>query len=502
MMTLFRGFSGAHGTHGAEETRTGAVKREIKKSAKTLREPVTLELWEQHLSGQRALGIITITEEATCWWSALDIDKYDIVHLDLVKELAERKIPAVVCRTKSGGAHIYLFFSEAIPAGEVMAKMRELASSLGQGGCEIFPKQDQVLTERGDLGNWLNMPYFDSAHTVRYAIGEDGRGLSLSRFLSLAERSQLTAERLASLPLHRSVPEMVEGPPCLEHLASTGIGEGARNNGLFALGVLAKKMQPDDWAPLLEKYNADYLRPPLPAAEVQVIIKSLGKRDYSYKCGDTPINAHCNLAVCRGRKFGVGPSGAARIVESVSILETEPPLFFVNLRTGGTVECEAGDLLNPRAFQQLALTQLLQVLPQYKQEDWHRQIQSCIEDAVRIQAPREVGITGQFEELLERFCTDRHAATTKDEILLGKPWLDQETGLVWFRLRDLQDMLDRHKFRELTRGKITSRLRQMGGDAGFFNIRSKGTNVWSVPADRLNWLAAPLETPREEDSAI
>ena len=136
-----------------------------------------------HLDGERPLGIIAIREDSTCLWGAVDIDKYDLDHAQLVRDLAELGAPAIVCKTKSGGAHVYLFFSEPIPAQTVIDKLRELASALGHGDAEIFPKQAQVLLERGDLGNWLNMPYFDSRRTERYAVESDGRGMSVEMFL-------------------------------------------------------------------------------------------------------------------------------------------------------------------------------------------------------------------------------------------------------------------------------------------------------------------------------
>ena len=57
LMALFEGFDGAHGTHGkTEQSVEKGGKLEIKKSARTVREPVTLELWTDHVAGERPLG--------------------------------------------------------------------------------------------------------------------------------------------------------------------------------------------------------------------------------------------------------------------------------------------------------------------------------------------------------------------------------------------------------------------------------------------------------------
>ena len=94
----------------------------------------------------------------------------------------------MVCRSKSGGAHIFFFFQDYISAGEFRDKASEISAVLGYGGCEIFPKQEQILVERGDVGNFINLPYFDEKQTLRYAIKEDGEPASLEEFLDLVER--------------------------------------------------------------------------------------------------------------------------------------------------------------------------------------------------------------------------------------------------------------------------------------------------------------------------
>ena len=55
-------------------------------------------------------------------------------------------------------------------ASDFRDKAVEIAAGLGHGRYEIFPKQEQVLVERGDVGNFINLPYFDHAKTLRYAV--------------------------------------------------------------------------------------------------------------------------------------------------------------------------------------------------------------------------------------------------------------------------------------------------------------------------------------------
>jgi hypothetical protein len=40
----------------------------------------------------------------------------------------------------------------------MQSKLKEMAIILGYEGSEIFPKQTEILVERGDTGNFLNYP--------------------------------------------------------------------------------------------------------------------------------------------------------------------------------------------------------------------------------------------------------------------------------------------------------------------------------------------------------
>ena len=169
--SLFRGFSGAHG-----QTTVLDSQREGKKKAKSflVREPLTLDLVQQHLDGKRGVGSVPIDETNKCYFGALDIDDYNLDLIALYKKVERLKLPLVMCRSKSGGAHLFLFMAEKIPASEIRDKLSEFASALGWGTCEIFPKQEEVIVERGDVGNFINLPYFNAKYTTRYALDKKG----------------------------------------------------------------------------------------------------------------------------------------------------------------------------------------------------------------------------------------------------------------------------------------------------------------------------------------
>ena len=60
---------------------------------------------------------------------------------------------------------------------------------------EIFPKQSTIKAERGDIGNFLNMPYHGGDRTVRYAIGDDGNSLTIEQFVKEYDEYVQTEER-------------------------------------------------------------------------------------------------------------------------------------------------------------------------------------------------------------------------------------------------------------------------------------------------------------------
>lgn len=483
-MALFDGYDGAHGTHGdMVRNPEKSEKLEIKGSARTVREVVTEDMWADHVEGRRPIGIIPIRRDNSCVWGCIDVDRYDLDLGQVVRQLKEASLPLVVCRTKSGGAHIFLFMLEPVPAAEIQAKLRGLAAALGFGGCEIFPKQTKVLWDSGDLGGWLNMPYFRGDQTDRYAVTEQGRGLTLRQFLARAEAARVTSDEMVNLRMgEKAGDEFRDGPPCLQHLSSTGFPEGTRNNGLFGLGTFLKKKYPDKWDLLLEQMNQRYFSPPLPAAEVMQMIKSLRSKDYKYKCSDIPLANHCNAGLCRTRRHGVGTKGTMPTMGSLAVLQTDQPIWFLDVG-GERLELSTDDLQQPSRFQKRCMEIIQVVVPILKKETWDQILAGLFENLTIIEAPGDVSLSGQFLEHLETFCTDRQRAQTVEEIVLGKAWHDEQTGRVYFRMRDIQEYLEKVKFRDLTRTQMAHRVRELGGDNQFLNAKGKGVNTFWLPAD-------------------
>lgn len=509
LMALFDSYDEAYGSYtpksGYENVSRGKV--EIKTTARTIRGPVTFDLWESHLAGERPLGLIPIRENDTCKWGAIDIDTYGLSHVDIVKSLEKHKLPLVVCRSKSGGAHVYVFLTRAVPAVEIIDFLRGVSVLIGWGNSEIFPKQRQVHTDRGDLGSWINMPYFGGNESDRYAVGPDGRGLTLAQFLDLAESRRQPPDFV-----HKDVKDFMDpskpkshadfgdGPPCMQHLSSVGYPEGTRNKGLYAMAIFAKKKFVNGWPELLEKWNRELMDPPLPSGEVVGIIKQIERHDYHYPCKDQPLLAHCNSPICRTRRFGVGGDDDWPVISGMSVLDTEPPLWFLDVEDQ-RIELTTDELQTYRSFHKICMEQLFKCFKMMKQDAWLQLLSEQMKSAIRIEAPKEVGRSGQFEELLDAFVSDRHVGEVPEDLLVGRPYKNEAEGRVYFRLQDLTKHLENSNFRAFSRGQITARIRRLHGNSHFFNIKGKGCNCFYVPLEIFDKMPR-VSTPKIESDPI
>jgi hypothetical protein len=477
-MNLFLGYTKAYGVYKLTGNEIPDDTGKMKGEAYTINRPVTVQLISEHLRGKQGIGIIPINEQNQVKFAALDIDIYQGFDLDAFnRRVLASKIPLCLCRTKSGGAHLFLFMRDFADAGLVHRRMREFAAYLGFGNCEIFPKNTKILVERGDMGQWINLPYFDDAKTLRYGLGDKSKPLSLEKFIDYAKSRSVTVDELVAI---RLIDERLEGgPPCLQHLLSQGFPKGTRNNGLFNLAVYARKAQPDNWQKLVEDFNANYMDPPLTSEEVLGVIKSAGRKDYAYTCKQSPIQQYCNAAKCRGCKFGVGNNSLGMPkFGTLTKLRTSPPIWFLEVEGGGRLELSTDDLQSPMHFQNRCM-EALNIMPAIpKRETWQELVAGLLADVLIIDVPAEVTPEGQLKGLLEEFCTSRVAGKTHDDLLLGKPWTNN--GATYFRFRDFLDYLSRQGFKDMKANRIAMYLRDWGADKDFFNIKGKGVNVYVV----------------------
>lgn len=483
---IFDGLTEAYGTYRVEKKQSNG--KNTGKAA-IVREPRTPKLWQGHLSGKgNSVGIIPINEDNKCKWGCIDVDQYPLDHKLLVEKIRRLKLPLVVCRSKSGGAHCFLFADDWVEARDMQKALQNISAALGYGDSEIFPKQVKLNLERGDVGNFLNLPYYDAEGGLRYAFLDDGTSADLEEFFGLYEAHKQTPEQVIKLQVESTadMADFDKGPPCLKILAKLKISEGGRNNGLFNVGVYLRKAYPDSWESEILRYNMEYFEPPLPLNEVNVVAKQVQRKDYAYKCNDAPINAHCNKDLCRTMEFGIGAAASGVPIANLRKYNSTPPVWFLDVN-GEPLELDTDALMNQTAFQKACMEQLNLYPRTAKKEQWEARVGALLNEmkeneSAIVEVAQDASISGQFYDYLEEFCSYLQTAQDREEILLRKPFTDEEEGKTYFRLKDFEAHLRKNKFFEYKSHKVAQRLRDINGDSTVLKIKGRSVRVWCIPS--------------------
>lgn len=487
-----------------QTTLTGKVReRDGKQDSKSylVKAPLTVDVWVEHIEGKKLIGCTPILEDNKVAWGALDIDVYqdtDTIE-DLKKSINEHKLPFVLCRSKSGGAHVYLFLAEAIVAKDMIDKLKAFSAFFGQGVCEIYPKQPKIGNRKDDskYGNWINMPYSGNP-TLQYAINDEGNAMNPVEFLEYAEARRLTKEQFDKLDVPQVSEELLpEGPPCLNYIFEKRTQESEnRNVTLCNVAVYLKKAEPSDWKSKLHKFNKKF-SDPLPEREVDAIITSYERKDYKYQCAQEPLCRYCDAKLCGQRRHGIGQEEFLPNNRSLMQLKSDPPLWFLTL-DHEEIQLSTEEFDNFNKFNQRVMEKLLIKYPPVKQEDWVKQQNLLLKNCVRIEVPFEMTPVGQFVEYLSSFC----AGASEDLNHIKNGAVKQADGTYIFRMVDLKDYLNQQRFSELPDNKLISVMkRTLKADT----IRAgRGTcqvRCWRVHKDKLHLdPSQPMPNLQDDDN--
>ena len=463
---IFEGLKIAYGQYQKGDVAANGDKQKGK--AFIVRQNVSDDLWEKHLQGEGpALGIIPITENNTCRWGCIDIDEYNFDHSKLIQSIRNLNLPLIVCRSKSGGAHVFLFTKEFISASLMQSTLKKFAKALGYEGSEIFPKQTEILVERGDTGNFLNLPYYNETKGLRYAIDDTGSSCTLEEFYKLYDVYSCSKEQIKEIKIKEQKIEeaFTHGPPCLNKLASIGFGKGGRNNALFSIGVFYKKADPDNWENLVEESNIKYMNPPLKSSEVQTVIKQINKKGYDkYKCKDAPINAVCQSGLCRTKRFGVG-FGEEEMppLGNLTKYKSNPPQWFLDV-DGTRIELKSEQLYSPPLFALACLDQANLVVPVPKAKDWKQHfLKPMMNNLQEVEPLESLDPINQLTGLLQDWTTNRQSARTMDDVFNKLPFTDENKEFTYFRMDDFYAFLKKNNWEmdKIKTGNLLKRLEDL-----------------------------------------
>jgi superfamily II DNA or RNA helicase len=179
--------------------------------------PLDAEVLRDHLRGRRGVvgdrefvaGVYPLLHDETCWFVAIDLDGagWQEDARSLIGVCEELGVPGALERSRSGnGAHLWVFFSEAVPAvlarklaSLLLTRAMESRPEIGLGSYDrLFPSQDTM--PHGGFGNLIALPLQRAARDQQNSVFVD-RGFvpydDQFAFLSgLGRLSPQRAERL------------------------------------------------------------------------------------------------------------------------------------------------------------------------------------------------------------------------------------------------------------------------------------------------------------------
>lgn len=502
-------FSGSELSFG-----TWDVKRGIDPARTHVGSPTESD-YSRHLLGKVGLGIVPIRKDNSCRFGAIDIDVHDISHKMLFEQVERLKLPLTVCRSKSGGAHLYVFALEpGISASRIRSILGEWSRRLGYGTSEIFPKQ--IMMSDDNKGNWINLPYFEGERSLRYAVGPGGKPRTFDEFLEhvvMWDGSQIKDVHVPEIEPAVKPEDVIfkifnQGPPCVEAMIEKGIAEGARNIFLFNCAISAKRADPLTWKEALIKVNAEKVKPPLSKDELASVIRSVDGKNYSVRCSEAALEPFCKFQLCQQRPYGVQYrlEADARQYDAATIrklrkLNTDPPRFKLEV-AAHDVELNTEEFLSYSKLRHRIIELLSIVLPPMKQERWELQLKDLLDQREDFEAPEEASQSGLIWQRCIEYLSRYRRAKTKEDLLKELPWMD--TGYVYFRFSGMSRYLSQFRM-ESHPEMIYERLKKEGGNHKTIRVKGKVMAVWCIPVEALREQTedfTPATMPKKVENEI
>lgn len=482
-MALFSGSTTGYGSHTPEKSPENGKK--AKGNSQTIVGELSPKQYISHLHGVKGLGVVPVNEKGLLSFGAIDVDVYPSSPNIWVKKVNTAKVPLVVVRSKSGGVHLFCFFSTPVSASKVLPLLNKIRAALGLPlDTEVFPKQ--LKLNPGQTGNWINLPYFNAEHAERVAFNESSEPLAFTEGLQYCQSKRVTdVELLASvegLPLS-------DAPPCLQTLfLQGGPGEGGRNRFLFNCATYLKARHGDDYGEILHKLNLK-LDNPIDALRLdRTVISSQNRSDYSYQCSEGVLKAVCNKELCGERKYGKGQGAVSDLsFDRLVQIQSSTPYYewWVNgIRMTFFSETE---LMNQNKFRELCLRFLHKVPTKLKDPTWTGILNRALAN-IELEEVEEVDDLSDDSlwksKTMEFF--SRRKALRPSQIEDGLTWV--EGKFVFFKGAKLLEHLEKSGlFRNYKRVQHRELLKMLGAAKArlkYYDM-NKTARVWQISYERL-----------------
>jgi hypothetical protein len=476
-------FTGLERAYGQTQSRSKNESGKLEAKSWIEKEPLTEQKWIDHLDGKEpSLGIIPIKDDNTCTWGAIDIDTYDgFDHKKLIKTIIEKKLPLVVCKSKSGGAHIFLFVKQSCSAKDMQMKLAEIAAWIGYGESEVFPKQIE-LNSKG-TGNFLNLPYNHPEYPTRYALNDNGDALdTLYSFIEYYETKvvdKITDVVIDKPVTKKSNDDFKNAPPCLVTLASQGFAEGSRNMAMFQLGVYLRQRFPEQLETKLDYYNTKYFSPPLPSREVLTILKQVEDKKYFYRCEDPTFKSVCEKIRCQTMKFGIGNS-ASNDITSLKKWVSDNPMYEVT-HNGKVIILSLDQLANHGEYRKATIAQANESPRPIAPAIWADIVDGLLKNMGEgdyIHLPGEVTAKGQFLDQLKIFLENNGGAKDRQDVLQGMVY--EHEKYLFFKPQSFRDFLKMKRFTKMSDSHQYKIFSEFGGNTAKLRVNNKAEHCWKV----------------------
>ena len=458
--------------------------------------PITRDNWLQHLKGDAYFGSVPIRDDNTCNWGVIDVDKYNIKHEDLISIIRKRNYPLVPYRSKSNGLHLILHIDGLVEASSMRKKLIEIASDLGINDTttDIFPAQDEVdLTpEKWDdkrKGNFVNLPYQKAHMTTRVAMHDDCSAIKLENLYEYVKKFRLTPEKFYKLKIFKD-DETKDYPPCVVNFMKNKVKKGeGRNDAMFNVAVLAKKINPDpimyeEWTrDMMSKVCTEKLHP----KELQNIFKGVENKEYAYKCKTSIARMHCVSSECVKRKLGIGTNEVLPEVGKLLKVNSYPEPYWILPIQGKSIRLSTKQLYQ----QQLLGEQLLNYdivwrpLKPSKRDpdpyrDWLEELISNKQDMEGFDAVEER--VDVFNSRITQFLEETEDTTEFDQIDSGNIWIDKVE--MRFKLETFRKFMKKMGYNWSERE--CTRFLEQGGALPKKKFQSIDTRHWVVNLPKQN----------------
>jgi hypothetical protein len=284
-----------------------------------------------HLEGKsNGIGIAPLRPDNTVMFAAIDLDEPDFETAFAM----QRFIPGAsfVESTRSGNAHVWVFFAKPCPAWVAMGVLREVCIAVGKPHTEVFPKNHDFA--RVTLGNYINLPFHGNERPIlNVPVPKTGPEaiapesvVPLELFLERAERTLNDPrkwEQRADLLLVTNPADRKREPGkafgeqdnlhmCAEHIIanaeSNPIQAGGRHDTIFAVAKQLSNWRlcdHDEALGFLREINK-YAQPPIADSEVVRMLRNAEQHQYTSTGCDMPnvapyAHPNCPIANPRSR---------------------------------------------------------------------------------------------------------------------------------------------------------------------------------------------------------